>query len=179
MPRTEINYQNTVIYKIQHIEKNDLLYVGHTTDFVKRKCQHKSSCNNENSKQHYYKVYTLIRENGGWDMFKMLEIKKFQCIDKREAEAEEDRLMKEMKVNMNSNNAIYDIQKQRDYGMKYNITHKEDKQLYYETNKEHFEEYKRQWYLKNKERHDKKCKENYEVNKVKNKEKMKEKRLEY
>ena len=50
MPRKEINYQNTLIYKIQHIEKEDLIYIGHTTDFTKRKCSHKHMCNNVNSK---------------------------------------------------------------------------------------------------------------------------------
>ncbi len=45
MPLNEINYENTVIYKIQHIEKDELLYVGHTTDFTKRKYLHKVTCN--------------------------------------------------------------------------------------------------------------------------------------
>ena len=30
MPRKDIDYSKTVIYKIQHIEKEDLVYVGHT-----------------------------------------------------------------------------------------------------------------------------------------------------
>ena len=53
MPKKEIDYQNTIIYKIVC---NDLnvkdVYVGHTTDFTKRKSHHKSSCNNHNSKVH-------------------------------------------------------------------------------------------------------------------------------
>ena len=44
----------------------------------------------------------MIRENGGWESFKMLEIKKFPCSDKREAEAEEDRIMREAKTSMNT-----------------------------------------------------------------------------
>ena len=43
MPRKEIDYSKTVIYKIVC---NDLnvkdVYVGHTTDFTKRKATHKS-----------------------------------------------------------------------------------------------------------------------------------------
>ena len=30
MPKIPIDYQNTIIYKIEHIEKEDLIYVGHT-----------------------------------------------------------------------------------------------------------------------------------------------------
>ena len=43
MPRTPINYANTIIYKIQHIDNDEFLYVGHTTDFTKRKTAHKSN----------------------------------------------------------------------------------------------------------------------------------------
>ena len=114
MPRKEINYQNTVIYKIQHTEKDDLLYVGHTTSFTKRKASHKSTCNNPNSSYHNLKVYTMIRENGGWGMFKMLEIKKFPCNDDREACAEEDKCMKELKANMNSRGSVLDRQHRHD-----------------------------------------------------------------
>ena len=64
MPLKAINYQNTIIYKIQHIDKDDLLYVGHTTDFTKRKSSHKRTCNNPN-RNYALKVYEMIRNNGG------------------------------------------------------------------------------------------------------------------
>ncbi len=109
MPKKNTNYENTVIYKIQHIEKEDMLYVGSTTDFTKRKCAHKKcSFAPEHSQNYNLKLYTMIRENGGWDSFRMLEIEKFPCKDKREAEAEEDRIMKELKANMNSRGSYLD-----------------------------------------------------------------------
>ena len=50
MPKKEINYQNTIIYKIVC---NDLnvkdVYVGNTTDFTKRKWSHKSDCYNDHT----------------------------------------------------------------------------------------------------------------------------------
>ena len=106
MPRKAIDYNNTVIYKIQHIEKEELLYVGHTTDFRKRKNSHKSSCNVKDGKQYNVKVYKMIRDNGNWEMFNMIEIKKFACNNRREAEAEEDRIMRELKATMNMNRAF-------------------------------------------------------------------------
>ena len=111
MPKKPIDYQTTVIYKIQHIEKDDLLYVGHTTNFTKRKAGHKCACINPSNGHYNTKVYSMIRDNGGWDMFKMIEIKKFPCNDDREACAEEDKVMRDMKATMNSISAIFDDEK--------------------------------------------------------------------
>ena len=121
MPRTAINYDNTIIYKIQHVDDDTLLYVGHTTDFTKRKSAHKANLNNTNNKAFNYKVYQMIRDNGGWDMFRMIEVKTFACSNKREAEAEEDRVMRELKGTMNTNRAF--------------LTD-EDKQIYHKTYKD-------------------------------------------
>ena len=99
MPKKAIDYSNCCIYKIEHIDKDDLVYVGHTTNFTKRKCCHKSCCNNENKQS---KLYQLIRDNGGWDNFRMIEVEKYPCSDRREAEKRETEVMKEVKANMNS-----------------------------------------------------------------------------
>ena len=49
MPRTPMNYENNIIYKIvcKDVEVKDV-YVGHTTHFIERKSRHKSCCNNKN-----------------------------------------------------------------------------------------------------------------------------------
>jgi hypothetical protein len=103
MPRTEINYTNTVIYKIVC---NDLtvtdLYVGHTTDFTKRKNAHKTNCNNANSKHYNLKVYKIIRENGGWVNWSMIEIEKFECTDANEAKARERYYLELLNAQLNS-----------------------------------------------------------------------------
>ena len=102
MPRTAVDYSKTVIYKIQHNEDETLLYVGSTTDFTNRKSQHKSACTNPKDRCHNLKVYKMIRENDGWDSFTMVKIEDFPCKSGREAEYREDRLMRELKANMNS-----------------------------------------------------------------------------
>ena len=123
MPRTVIDYDNTIIYKIQHIDDNTLLYVGHTTDFTKRKSAHKANLNNTNNKAFNYKVYQMIRDNGGWDMFHMIAIKTFACSNKREAEAEEDRVMRELKGTMNNNRALLTEQDKKDDKKSYREEH--------------------------------------------------------
>ena len=90
MPRIPINYQNTIIYKIVC---NDLnikdLYVGHTTDFKRRKSEHKLNCNNQKSEKYNMKIYKVIRNNQGWDNWSMIEIEKYPCNDSKEATARE------------------------------------------------------------------------------------------
>jgi hypothetical protein len=129
MPRNQSNYSKTIIYKIQHQEDETLLYVGSTTDFIKRKYYHKICCNDEKYREHNFKLYQIIRNNGGWECFKMIQIKEFPCNNKREAEAEEDKIMVEMKANMNFQRA-----------------HRTKKQYREDTN------YTKNYYEKNKER---------------------------
>ena len=101
MPKSIIGYSNTVIYKIVCNDENiDYIYVGSTNNFTKRKARHKSSCNNINSRE--YKKYVHIRENGGWENFKLIEVEKYPCNDNREAEKREEEVRLELKANMNS-----------------------------------------------------------------------------
>jgi len=133
-----MDYSKCVIYKIQHKDNNDLLYVGHTTNFIKRKNQHKSGVNNEKGNAYNHKVYQMIRENGGWLDFNMVVVKVFPCENNHQAEAEEDRIMREMKATMNTNRASHSI--------------KERGHQYYEKNKEQIKEYIREYREKNKEK---------------------------
>jgi predicted GIY-YIG superfamily endonuclease len=65
MQKAEIDYSNTLFYKIfcKDVSITDL-YIGHTTNFVQRKSAHKQSCVNPKSANHNFKLYTVIRENG-------------------------------------------------------------------------------------------------------------------
>ena len=106
MPKKPIDYSKCCIYKIEHIENENLLYIGHTTEFNKRKAQHKYSCKNEISKNFNIKLYQMIRENGCFEMFKMIEVEKHPCNDRREADKRETEIMKEFKANMNMRNSF-------------------------------------------------------------------------
>jgi hypothetical protein len=80
MTKKIIDYSKTVIYKIVC---NDLnvkdLYVGSTTNFRKRKTNHKCHCNNVNSKKYNYQVYQFIRNNGGWTNWMMILVENYPC----------------------------------------------------------------------------------------------------
>ena len=104
MPRVPINYQNTIIYKIvcKNPEVKDC-YVGNTTDFIRRKKEHKMNSNNiNNDKTYNLKVYSYIRDNNGWNNFEMIEIEKFPCNDGNEARARERYYLEKLNANLNS-----------------------------------------------------------------------------
>ena len=103
MPKFSIDYSKCCIYKIEHINDESLVYVGHTTNFKLRKQRHKGSCNNETDKsKHNYKVYKMIRNNGGWDLFRMIEIEKYPCNNKQEADKREFEIIKKMNASINT-----------------------------------------------------------------------------
>ncbi len=86
MPKKDIDWSKNVIYKIccKDLEIKDI-YVGHTTNLVKRRYAHKADCNKENRKNYNYKVYQFIRANGGWDNWDVIEVDKCPCLDYEEA----------------------------------------------------------------------------------------------
>lgn len=164
MPKLPMDYSKCCIYKIEHINDESLVYVGHTNNFDKRKCEHKSRCMNEKYNSFNSRLYQLIRDNGGWDSFKMIEVQKYPCNDKREAEKRENEVMKELKANMNTIKSFRTQEEIQGYGKdymkKYNKVNKyqilEKKRIYYELNKEEL-----------KKKMKKHSKNNYEKNKVK------------
>jgi len=100
------DYSKTIIYKIIHNTNPDLIYVGSTTNFNKRKNQHKSRSQNPADKEHLIQKYKMIRDNGGWDSFTMTPIKIMPCKTKIEALIEEEKCRIELKANMNSNRCV-------------------------------------------------------------------------
>jgi predicted GIY-YIG superfamily endonuclease len=73
MPQKPIDYSKTIIYKIVCNDLNVVgCYMGHTTDLTQRKSNHKKTCVYEKGKSYNYKVYTTIRNNGGWDNYNMV-----------------------------------------------------------------------------------------------------------
>lgn len=98
-----INYSNTIMYKLVPNNLNlDLIYIGSTTNFRQRKGLHKFRCNHIN-KCYDSKVYKMIRENGGWSEWSMIEIEKYPCSDSNECRKRERELMEEYNANLNTN----------------------------------------------------------------------------
>ena len=177
MPK--IDYDKTIIYKLQHETKDELLYIGHTTNFAKRKVQHKSNCYNENISHYNLKLYSTIRENGGWDAFNMVVIKEFPCENKQEARTEEDRIMRETQSRLNMRRSY--LTQEEIIELRRKIYQKQ-----YEKNREQIKEKTNKHYHQNKLQINEKRKNNYENNKdifkeyhIKNKVKLNERSRKY
>jgi hypothetical protein len=107
MPKKEVDYSNTIIYKIYCKDKNITdVYVGHTTNFIQRKYSHKIACNNLTND---LKIYNVIRCNGGWDNWDMVEIAKYNCKDSTEARIKEQQHYDILKSSLNSCPPYVDI----------------------------------------------------------------------
>ena len=153
MPKDNIDYSNTIIYKLICKDENiKELHVGHTTNFSQRKYAHKISCEKDKN----LKIYGVIRENGGWENWDMIEIEKYPCADGNEARARERYWYETLEASLNTCNPICNP----------NCNQKE----WYEKNKERLKEYRKEWYEKNRE----KKKEWYEKNREKKLQKSKE-----
>jgi hypothetical protein len=155
MPRLNINYQKAIIYKLVC---NDLsivyIYVGLTTNFIKRKQAHKDATNNQNNKAYNEKKYQIIRENGGWDNWKMIMIEEYPCNNSLEARSRERYWQEQTDASMNS------IKAQRSC-IERTIDTTEKRKNKYESNKKYILEQKKQYYINNKDEINKKRKEVY------------------
>lgn len=132
-----INYETTpiIFYKfVCETPEIKSCYVGHTTNFMNRQRQHKYCYSTEKCSAYNLKIYQIIRENFGWDKWKMVEIDRQICLDRSHACKIEQKYIEELQANMNSNFA------------------NRSKQQYDIDNKEHNYQLTKKWYLKNKEK---------------------------
>tara|TARA_R110000868_G_scaffold397905_1_gene670822 strand:+ start:87 stop:716 length:630 start_codon:yes stop_codon:yes gene_type:complete len=179
-----VNYDDACIYKIAH-KYSPYVYIGSTTNFRRRKQQHKENAVVEKQNKNYL-VYQKIRELGGWNNFEMVLVKKCPCNDKLELTAIEFEYQQLFDANLNSKNAIqeedYYINRKHlkaEYDKQYREKNKEkikeNKKKYQENNREEIKENKKEYYQINKEVLDQKQKIYNEKNKEKILKKYKEK----
>ena len=90
------------IYKICCDDCPNFVYVGSTKAFRQRKTQHKNDCINENSPKYNRKLYTTIRENAGWDNWRMVIIEECGEISFTQARIKEEEYRVKLNANLNS-----------------------------------------------------------------------------
>ena len=133
------------IYKICCDDLPDFVYVGSTKAFRQRKHQHKYNCDNPDSKRHNIKLYQTIRDNGGWDNWRMVLIEECGEISFTQVRIKEEEQRVKLNANLNTHRCHtteeYNIERSKEY-------HKE----YRENNKEQRKEYCKEYYENNKEK---------------------------
>jgi hypothetical protein len=156
------NYSKSSIYKLccKNFNITDI-YIGSTTNFSRRKNHHKHCCNTPSVSQHNLKVYTFIRDNGGFENWDMIQIEQCSCVDKRELHTYERHWIEQLKPTLNCQLPLRNKQEYREsikdltkiYMKDYYIKNKDafaiKTQIYRENNKEKISEKDKKYNLKN------------------------------
>ena len=122
MPKNDIDYSNTIIYKIVCRDPSVKdVYVGHTTNFVQRKYSHKQICNNIKSSYYNLKLYKTIRANGNWSNWNMIKINSYNCKDHLEAIQKEREHLEALGANLNNENIETHTDTETDTSNNYNF----------------------------------------------------------
>jgi len=139
------------IYKICCDDCPDFVYVGSTKAFRQRKNQHKTYCKTKD-----FKLYNTIRENGGWDNWRMVIIEDCGEISFTQARIKEEENRVKLNGNLNSRKCHNtEEQKKERHNKQSNKSYhnnkennqekkKESEKKYRENNKEAIEEHRGQ-----------------------------------
>jgi predicted GIY-YIG superfamily endonuclease len=143
-----VKYNESIIYKLCCNDLNITdIYIGSTTNFNRRRAQHKLCCNNEKTKQFNCRVYKFIRDHGNWGNWSMLQIEQYEAKDKRDLEMRERYWIETLNSSLNKNIPT------------------QTSSEYYQNNKEKIAEHRAEYYQNNKEVILEKLAENYQNNK--------------
>jgi predicted GIY-YIG superfamily endonuclease len=94
-------YNKFVIYKIYQNDDPNMLYIGSTINFNRRKSQHKKNTLNRCSKHYKQPLYQYIRGLGGFDKFTMEKVEDYPCKTKQEGLKREKELIDLYKAKLN------------------------------------------------------------------------------
>jgi len=134
-------------YVFYKIVCNDLdvkyTYVGSTTNFTRRKCQHKGNSNDE--KYGHMKLYKIINENGGFANWTMVKIETCICASTLDARKRERYFYEELNANMNMIRPMSTLEENKENKAEWNKQYGMD-------NKESIAAYKKDYYEKNKDK---------------------------
>ena len=132
------------IYKIC-CDDNDYIYVGSTKAFRERKRRHRRNLLNGSPE----KLYNNIRENGGWDNWRMVIIEDCGEITLTEARIKEEEYRVKLNANLNSMRCFRTEEELIEYNKNYRENKDKQQQIEYnkeyrEKNKEKIKEHKSQ-----------------------------------
>jgi DNA gyrase/topoisomerase IV subunit A len=157
------NIMSYCIYKIVCDDLPEYIYVGSTIAFRQRKLQHKINCNNG----HTQKLYTTIRENGGWDNWRMVIIEECGEVSLTQARIKEEENRLKLNANMNMLRCHLTEEELKEQKKQYYEANIEKIREYREANKEKMKEYNKQYGEVNKEKISEQKKQYHQANKEK------------
>ena len=146
--------QQVIFYKISCRDDNiKSSYIGHTTNFTQRMKDHKKAIDNVNHRNYHLLVYKTIRDNSGWDNWKMQEIHSQICSSRTVARQVEQDFINQLKPDMNYALSVRTPEQKLEYSKQYIIENadkkKETDKQYQLKNAEILYEKAKQYRLKN------------------------------
>ena len=152
-------YEKTWMYKILCNDPTVReCYVGHTTDFVARSKNHKSSCQNPTSREYNKPAYKFIRDNGGWANWAIHILETCKFNNRQEAEIRERDLVQILEASLNfeipgrtlqewrqDNKELLKIKQAQKYQQNKELMLQRDAK-YYQKNKDKIQEKRKQRY---------------------------------
>ena len=158
------NFENCYIYHI--LDKDGIVhYVGSTSNMNSRKSKHKYCCNTENNPSYNLDIYKYIRDNGGWDAFEMVPIRKLEKLsNKTDLRIAEQAEINNFSTLKNKYGSYVSPEQQIANGLeatrnwrknnpeKYLESCRMSDRKYYEANSEKISQYQRKWREENKEK---------------------------
>jgi hypothetical protein len=155
-----VNYGNSIIYKLCcKITTITDIYIGSTTRKHRRKCAHKTDCNNSNNPNYKSYLYQFIRENGTFNNWDMIEIEQYKAQDKGDLLKRERYWIELLRPSLNQLMPIRTPEEikslQQEYNKEYRVVNR-DKLLdycktFYKNNKEKYQEYKKEYNILNRQ----------------------------
>jgi len=149
-----VNYDKSTIYKLCCKDPDIAdIYIGSTTNFTRRKNNHKSKCTNENDPKYNLRVYETIRDFGGWENWDMVQVEKYCATDIKDLHSRERFWLEELGATLNKQ---IPNQSKAEYRAEYQAKNKdkiaEYRAGYYAKNKDKIAEYHAEYNAKNKDK---------------------------
>ena len=160
MPKTAIDYTNTIVYMICCKDPTITdVWIGFTTNMTQVRYRHKTACNNPSDSKYDRYVNEFIRENGGFDNWSIIELDRASCIDANDAKKLTRKWIEEKQATLNKQKPILTTEERINYkkdsykkNKEINAEElKEKSKKYYAENADSRKEYSREYKLKNKE----------------------------
>ena len=138
-----LDYSKTYIYKICckdiHVAE---IYVGSTINFAQRKRLHRSCCTNESGTKYNTNPYSFIREHGGWSNWDMVLVDTVDVSSKLEGHKAERGYIESLGAVLNKQTPA---STRSETGRKHYQSHKEERSIYVEANKEKIKEWQKDY----------------------------------
>lgn len=131
MTEFDSKYANAQIYWIHCRDANiNQFYVGSTCNFYNRRNKHINCCNNINNPLYNKSLYNYIRENGGWNNFRMDTIEPYPCDSKLELLINEQEWINILEPKLNKSRAYRTYDEHKEQMKNFQKINKKDLQQY-------------------------------------------------